>query len=390
MENNYLTAGYPPDGTLGRKQFYQARGYTVTDCYYQSTDNIIPGGFSFAQYKAEIDAGRPVMINLTGHTIVGVGYADPNTVYLNDTWNSLTHSMTWGGSYSSMNMEGVSIVNLKSLKYTDITVYRGGAWMKYDFNTGNQVGGVWTGKPSSGCIPALIDYDGDGVKEYSQLCDGAWLFYNDNGTLNKGIWTGGMAGDLPVPGDYNGDGTDEVVVWHNGAWLFFNFSTGVLSGGVWTGAPTFNGMAAVPVPMDYDGNGTTDFTVYVGGPWLFYNSNGTLNKGIWTGGVAGDLAVPGDYNGDGTDEVVVWRSGAWLFFNFNSGVMVNGVWTGAPMFYGMAAIPAPLDYDKDGGMDYTTYSGGSWLFYNENGALNKGIWTGGVIGDLPISRRYLP
>jgi hypothetical protein len=262
--------------------------------------------------------------------------------------------------------------------------------MKYDFNTGNQVGGVWTGKPSSGCIPALIDYDGDGVKEYSQLCDGAWLFYNDNGTLNKGIWTGGMAGDLPVPGDYNGDGTDEVVVWHNGAWLFFNFSTGVLSGGVWTGAPTFNGMAAVPVPMDYDGNGTTDFTVYVGGPWLFYNSNGTLNKGIWTGGVAGDLAVPGDYNGDGTDEVVVWRSGAWLFFNFNSGVMVNGVWTGAPMFNGMAAIPAPLDYDKDGGMDYTTYSGGSWLFYNENGALNKGIWTGGVIGDLPISRRYLP
>jgi len=104
-----------PDGTVGRKHFYESRGYTVTDCYNQFTDNQYSGGFSFAQYKAEIDAGRPVMLNLAGHTIVGVGYdASTNTVYIHDTWDNLTHTMTWGGSYAGMELVSVSIVNLQS------------------------------------------------------------------------------------------------------------------------------------------------------------------------------------------------------------------------------------------------------------------------------------
>ena len=102
-----------PDGTLGRKLFYEAKGYTVTDCYNQKTDNIIAGGFSFAQFKAEIDAGRPVMLNLEGHTIVGVGYNDPSTVYIHDTWDYSNHNMTWGGSYAGMELLSVSIVNIQ-------------------------------------------------------------------------------------------------------------------------------------------------------------------------------------------------------------------------------------------------------------------------------------
>jgi hypothetical protein len=278
----------------------------------------------------------------------------------------------------------------QSLSYTDILLYRSGAWLKYDFASAGLLGGVWTGMPSPSCIPALMDYDGDGVKEYTQLCGGAWLFYNDNGSLNKGIWVGGVAGDLPVPGDYNGDGTDEIVVWRNGAWLFYDFNTGNLTSGVWTGAPIYNGQTAIPVPMDYDGNGTIDFTTFSGGPWHFWNHDGSLNKGIWIGGVAGDKPVPGDYNGDGKEEIVAWRNGAWLFYDFATGNMTNGVWTGAPIYNGISAVPAPLDYDKDGTIDFTTFSGGPWHFYNDDGSLNKGIWTGGVTGDTPISRRYLP
>jgi YD repeat-containing protein len=102
------------DGTYGRKLFYEARGYTVTDCYSQKTDNTITGGFSFAQYKAEIDAGRPVLLNLQGHSIVGVGYDDSsNTVYIHDTWDNSNHTMTWGGSYSGMALLSVSIVSLQ-------------------------------------------------------------------------------------------------------------------------------------------------------------------------------------------------------------------------------------------------------------------------------------
>lgn len=99
------------DGTYGRKLFYEARGYEVTDCYSQKTDNTITGGYSFAQFKASIDAGYPVFLNLAGHSVVGVGYLDPSIVYINDTWDFSTHSMTWGGSYAGMALQSVSIVN---------------------------------------------------------------------------------------------------------------------------------------------------------------------------------------------------------------------------------------------------------------------------------------
>ena len=102
------------DGAYGRKLFYEAKGYTVTDCFTQSTDNRQIGGFSFSQYKAEIDAGHPVLLHLMGHSIVGVGYDDSsNTVYIHDTWDNGAHAMTWGGSYSGMDLWGVSIVNLE-------------------------------------------------------------------------------------------------------------------------------------------------------------------------------------------------------------------------------------------------------------------------------------
>jgi hypothetical protein len=107
--------GIIDDGTYGRKLFYEARGYTVSDCYNQKTDNQIAGGFSFAQYKAEIDAGQPVMLNLEGHTIVGVGYDDfGSTVYIHDTWDYSDHTMPWGGIYSGRALRSVSIVNLAS------------------------------------------------------------------------------------------------------------------------------------------------------------------------------------------------------------------------------------------------------------------------------------
>jgi len=126
---NQLTCDYmaahsmSDDGTLGRELFYQARGYTVTDCYNQKTDNNVTGGFSFANFKAEIDAGRPVMLNLEGHTVAGVGYdTASNTVYIHDTWDYNNHTMTWGTSYSGMRLLSVSIVNLAGGTTKSITV----------------------------------------------------------------------------------------------------------------------------------------------------------------------------------------------------------------------------------------------------------------------------
>ena len=100
------------DITYGRKLFYEASGYTVSECYNQVTDNIVDGGFSYLDFKAEIDAGHPVLIQVAGHFMVGYGYSG-NDILIRDTWDndpSNTYSMPWGGSYQGMEMRSVGIV----------------------------------------------------------------------------------------------------------------------------------------------------------------------------------------------------------------------------------------------------------------------------------------
>jgi hypothetical protein len=103
------------DGCHGFRLFLESRGYTVNNNYTQ----LIHGwqgntlGFTFDQFTAEIDAGRPVMIHVEGHTMVGYGYNDTDqTVYIHDTWDYSDHSMTWGGSYEGMAHYGVSVFEL--------------------------------------------------------------------------------------------------------------------------------------------------------------------------------------------------------------------------------------------------------------------------------------
>lgn len=109
----------PPrkDGAYGFKQFIESRNYNVTACFNQ----IIKGfegnnqGFTFTQYMTEIDANRPVLIHITGHTMVGFGYDSSNqTIYIKNTWDYSTHAMTWGGIYYDMSHYAVSVINLSS------------------------------------------------------------------------------------------------------------------------------------------------------------------------------------------------------------------------------------------------------------------------------------
>jgi len=113
------------DGGYGLKLFYESRGYTVTDMYNQYRLGVDPDeggpnppttqGCVFDDYKAEIDAGRPVMVHVRGHTMVGLGYDDAtNLMYIHDTWDYSTHTMTWGDSYDGMEHIGLTIVQLEA------------------------------------------------------------------------------------------------------------------------------------------------------------------------------------------------------------------------------------------------------------------------------------
>ena len=97
----------------GLRLFAESRGYTVLGNYTQKVDARYAGGFSFADYMAEIAAGYPVMIQVSGHSMVGVGYEPTGQlVYLHDTWGDYVTSMTWGGSYSDMLHQAVTVVHM--------------------------------------------------------------------------------------------------------------------------------------------------------------------------------------------------------------------------------------------------------------------------------------
>ncbi len=271
---------------------------------------------------------------------------------------------------------------------SELFVFNAGAWLQFDYASGNQVGGVWTGT-AGGCRQVMMDFDGDGTDDFTQLCGGAWHFYNDNGSYNKGIWVGNTPGNLPVPADYDGDGRDDVVLYNAGAWVWFDFTSGTYQAArsVFTGV---SGGGQIPAPTDWDGDGKAERSVYVAGAWHFFNDDGSYLKGIWVG-AGNTFPVPGDYDGDAHDDVMIFRDGSWAFYDFATGAYVPGksVFTGTPPHMsGGTTTPEPLDVDGNGIMDFSLFAGGPWHFYNPNGTYAKGIWTGGV-GELPLSARPL-
>ncbi len=103
------------DGCHGMRLYAQYCGYTVTTNYTQGLYDATsaPNGYTFADFCAEINAGYPVLIQLSGHTMLGIGYNKTgNVVYVHNTWGNTTDSMTWAGSYSGMQQWGVTVLHL--------------------------------------------------------------------------------------------------------------------------------------------------------------------------------------------------------------------------------------------------------------------------------------
>ena len=106
----------------GLQLYVQSRGYSldyeVTGSYQVDVNH---GNFTFADYKAEIDAGRPVLVSITGHTMVGYGYNDETQEIIFDNMYRSDCRMTWGGSYfySGMERELVGITTI-GLVYGDL------------------------------------------------------------------------------------------------------------------------------------------------------------------------------------------------------------------------------------------------------------------------------
>lgn len=120
---------YGRDGIHGLRLFFESRGYSVNTNFNQ----YILGwdgntsGYTYDQYKASIDAGIPVMIQIEDHSMVGIGYeSNSSTIYIRNTWDYETRSMTWGGSYSGLAQYGVGVIQLNqppSISVSDNSLY---------------------------------------------------------------------------------------------------------------------------------------------------------------------------------------------------------------------------------------------------------------------------
>jgi PKD repeat protein len=105
------------DGAYGMKLFAESRGYNVISDYNQYIYGYDGNtqGFTYKQYKTEIDAGNPVFIQLLGHTMLGVGYSGTDQIIVHDTWDHSMHTMTWGGQYSGRTHYAVTVIHLAPL-----------------------------------------------------------------------------------------------------------------------------------------------------------------------------------------------------------------------------------------------------------------------------------
>ncbi len=247
----------------GLRLFAESRGYSVLENYTQNIDTLYSGGFTFAQYVAEIDAGFPLLLQLEGHTMVGVGYdLTGSTLYVNDTWDNAVHTMTWGGSYSGMAHLGVTVIHLAGTTPGSVHVtlepaeavaagaqwkLDSGAWQDNGATLASVPGGMHTvsfksvtgwNTPAS----SMVNVDGSKIAEvaasYYHICDGV--------DACDRTWTSTGDANWLVQNTFSHDGTDAAQ-----SGVIGDSQSSILSTDV-TGPATVRFWWSVDSEADYD------------------------------------------------------------------------------------------------------------------------------------------
>ena len=345
------------DGARGMKLFAQSRGYTVTSNYNQYIYGYHGNtrGFNFTQYKSEIDAGNPVLIHLSRHTILGVGYNEPDQIIVHDTWDYSSHTMTWGGNYEGMNHIGVTVIHLLPVANFTATRTSGHVPLTVSFTDtsgGNTTLWSWdfgdSDTTNATMQNPLHTYRVAGTYPVSLTVT------NPNGsntTTQAGYITAGALQITSImPGSGPTDGGTPVTITGTG----FTGATVVHFGS--TAATTFTVVSdAIIIATSPAGTGTVDVTVTTAdgtsatvsaadnftyraalnvdtaglyqkstGTFLLKNSNGGGDADtLFQYGWGGEDLVPmtGDWTGSGSDTIGLYQksTGTFLLKNSNGG-----------------------------------------------------------------------
>ena len=111
----------------GLDLYVKSRGYALD---YEITGtyrvDVNGGTFTFEDYKNEIDSGRPVLITITGHSMVGYGYnADTQEIIFDDCYQA-GQRMKWGGTYrysdEDRKLQSITVVGFNMNGDVDISL----------------------------------------------------------------------------------------------------------------------------------------------------------------------------------------------------------------------------------------------------------------------------
>jgi len=163
------------DYKYGLELYVQSKGYDLDDklTYTEKVDTA-GGSFTFKDYMAEIDAGRPVLISIVGHSMIGYGYnADTQEIIFDDTYRQ-NQRMKWGGTYKYSGEN-------RALRAITVIAFETGDLQQVQYLEAPQVVASTTKLTNQNVILAVTFNKNAVEKEYS--FDGK-TYYKCSGTLS--------------------------------------------------------------------------------------------------------------------------------------------------------------------------------------------------------------
>lgn len=111
----------------GLDLYVQSRGYLLD---YEITGtyqvDVAGGTFTFDDYVNEIDSGRPVLISIEDHVMIGYGYNKKTKEIIFDDCYKVDQRMTWGGTYryadDDRKLESITVIGFNMNGNVDLAV----------------------------------------------------------------------------------------------------------------------------------------------------------------------------------------------------------------------------------------------------------------------------